>query len=95
MKIAGTWKKITESKCSKIYPELIDFKSNNIFSAKNEKESTIHPVWDSGSYDLINSDKIKISTSYDAVLTYHYEIRNGILEFKDDSECTFQYKKQK
>jgi len=93
MNITGTWKKITKSKCSEIYPEFIEFKSNNIFSAKNEKESTIHPVWDSGRYNLISSGKIKISTSYDALLTYYYEIRNGLLEFKDESDCIFQYKK--
>ncbi|HKR03727.1 MAG TPA: hypothetical protein VJY62_03755 [Bacteroidia bacterium] len=92
--ILGLWEKTTTEKCGEIYPDEIFFKENNLYSAQNLKPQKMHPVWDVGTYKMMDEKSIKISTSNDAVIDYAVKLENNILSFTDNTGCKINYKKR-
>jgi hypothetical protein len=91
--IIGKWSKISHSECSSIYPDDLEFKDDRIyrgFKGINKNEFTI---WDAGSYEILSSEQIKISTANDAEIIYTFSIKDKILNFLDQNTCKFQYQK--
>ena len=103
--IIGKWSKISfsissssssspQSDCSSIYPDDLEFKNGGIyrgFKGINKNEFT---VWDAGSYEILSTEQIKISTANDAEIVYTFSITdNNILNFLDKNKCQFQYQK--
>lgn len=100
--IIGKWSKISfsttsssspQSDCSSIYPDNLEFKNGGIyrgFKGTNKNEFT---VWDAGSYEILSTEQIKISTANDAEIVYTFSIKDNILNFLDKNKCQFQYQK--
>jgi len=100
--IIGKWSKISfssssssspQSDCSSIYPDDLEFKNGGIyrgFKGINKNEFT---VWDAGSYEILSTEQIKISTANDAEIVYTFSIKNNTLNFLDKNKCQFQYQK--
>jgi hypothetical protein len=71
----------------------LEFKDDRIyrgFKGINKNEFTI---WDAGSYEILSSEQIKISTANDAEIIYTFSIKDKILNFLDQNTCKFQYQK--
>lgn len=90
--ITGTWKKLTSSTCSQVYPKLIEFRENGLYSGTG-KEAGNAPGWDSGTWKIVSQTQIKISTVNDAIITYEFSISGDTLTFKDPNKCKFLYQR--
>jgi hypothetical protein len=90
-KLLGRWKKITDTKCSKIYPDYLEFTDMGMYTGKREQETTVHPYWDAGTYQILNEDQVKISTANDAQVIYNFSIIDGTLIFMSADKCEFKY----
>ena len=91
--IIGKWSKISQSECSSIYPDELEFKNNGIyrgFKGINKNEFTL---WDAGSYEIFSNEQIKISTANDAEIVYIFSFKDNNLNFLDKDKCKFQYQK--
>jgi hypothetical protein len=87
--LIGKWIKITKSKCSKIYPDKLEFRKNGIYLGKRKKSSP--SWWDLGDYRILNENKLKISTADDSIQKINFKIQDNKLEFIDDTLCKFSY----
>lgn len=91
MTLVGSWKKITTTKCSEIYPDNIEFQERGIYFGQKEPEAKVHPLWDSGGYEVLSDNQVKISTANDAEIIYSYSISGNVLTFVDKRGCELQY----
>ena len=92
MKIAGTWKKVTEESCAENYPDVIEFQERPRFLAK-KGPSQRFIWWDAGSYEIIADDQVKMSTASDELVTYKTNLEGNVLTFTDQHGCTFSYQR--
>jgi hypothetical protein len=92
--LIGNWEKITISTCSRVYPKVIEFRENGLFSGVGTKPGNA-PGWDVGTWEVVSSTEVKISTMNDAIITYEFSLEDDILTFVDADKCEFQYRKVK
>jgi hypothetical protein len=88
----GSWKKLTNSTCSLVYPKLIEFKADGLYSGTGMEPGNV-PGWDVGTWKIVSRNQVKISTINDAIITYEFSIYGDILTFEDPNKCKFQYQK--
>lgn len=93
--IVGTWEKITHARCDERYPERLQFSERGIYLGQSEETaaSLYHTVWDAGRYEIINAHQIKLSTSNDAEVIYHFSAAPDLLTFRDEAGCEFAYQR--
>ncbi len=90
--LTGTWRKVQETACDRPYPTVIEFKEGGLYSSEGAKPGPA-PRWDSGTWEVVGQAKARISTANDAVLTYDFTLRDGVLTFTDQQGCRFQYRR--
>lgn len=90
--IVGEWKKTTDSACSLIYPDTIQFQKNGLYYGNMDTIGTF-TQWDAGEFQVLDNTQINISTANDAIVTYRFSIENNILTFKDTTGCVFSFRK--
>lgn len=88
----GSWKRITNTSCSRAYPTQLEFRANGLYIGTGAQLS-IAPGWDNGTYEIVNLTQVKISTANDAILTYKFLIADSTLRFVAPDGCEFQYQK--
>ena len=88
----GEWRKLPGSTCAAQYPDIIQFRDNGIYSARNETSSGSHPVWDAGTYNVTAAGRIEISTANDAIVGYAFSIEKNTVTFRDPAGCEIQYR---
>ncbi|MCX8031143.1 MAG: hypothetical protein N3A59_06155 [Thermodesulfovibrionales bacterium] len=88
----GLWKKQTDLPCSQIYPIFIEFHSNGLHYSTGAKVGLLSAC-DTGSWEIINSRQIKISTISDTILAYKYLLSDDEFTFIDSQGCEFLYQK--
>jgi hypothetical protein len=88
----GAWEKITASACSRPYPDRIDFQEQGLYFGHTEPPGTF-TEWDVGTYEIISSTEVKISTANDAVIAYTFSLSSDVLTFVDPDRCEFKYRK--
>ena len=91
-RLVGTWVKLTQSDCSGVYPHRLEFRENGIYFGQKEPPGGF-TQWDLGTYEVVASDKIKISTANDALVTYEFVFLNDLLTFVDPDHCRFEYRR--
>ena len=87
----GEWRKLSGSPCAAQYPDVIQFRDNGIYSARNEGAGS-HPIWDAGTYKVTGAGRIEISTANDAIVGYAYALEKNTVTFRDPSGCEIQYR---
>lgn len=92
MNVLGRWKKITNSACSGLYPSVIDFKPNGLYSTESDPQTPIHPIWDVGTFSQ-STNQVSLSTSNDAVIAYKASQANEQLTFQAPDGCVVTYKR--
>jgi len=90
--IVGNWEKISRTACDEIYPDSIRFQDNRLYFGLKDPPGTF-TQWDVGTYEIIGSERINISTANDAIVTYRFAISNDILTFVDPGDCRFRYRR--
>lgn len=90
--LTGNWEKLTCSTCSKVYPKVIEFRENGLYSGVDAEPGDA-PGWDVGTWEIIGSTAVKISTMNDAMITYKFSLEDDILTFVDEDKCEFQYRR--
>jgi len=93
-KFIGTWEKITDLLCSQVYPTLIEFHKNGLYSGTGAQPGR-SPGWDIGTWNIVSPNQVKISTAHDAIITYEFSFSDDILTFVDPDGCEFKYQKVK
>lgn len=93
-KFIGIWEKITDLPCSKVYPTLIEFSENGLYSGTGAQPGR-SPGWDIGTWEIVSQTQVNISTVHDAIIAYKFTISNDILTFVDPDGCEFKYQKVK
>ena len=88
--LVGNWEKLSRSKCSQIYPDKIQFQETGLYFGQMEKHG-MFSQWDVGSFEVVSSNKIKISIANDAIITYEFSIQKDILTFIDQDGCEYKY----
>ena len=91
--VVGRWKKIVETECSDTYPDDLEFMANNIYFGRKGEEGTEFTLWDSGGYQIVSPNQIKISTANDAEIVYQLSFSSDILKFIDNGECEIRYRR--
>ncbi len=92
-KIVGNWEKITDSACSRPYPDGIRFQENGSYLGTKDPPGT-YTHWDVGTYDFVGPGRIEISLANDAIVGYSYAILNDVLRFVDPDGCEFDYRRR-
>lgn len=90
--LAGSWAKITDSACSRMYPAAVEFQRDGSYVAQNSPSAGFL-IWDVGAYAPDGTTHVRISLANDAVISYQYAIANNILTFIDPDGCKFQYRR--
>jgi hypothetical protein len=90
--LVGNWQKITHSACSEMYPDRIRFLEGKSYSGHKALPGTF-TQWDVGTYEVADPGQVKISTANDAIITYQFDISDGVLAFRDPDGCEFKYRK--
>jgi hypothetical protein len=92
-KLLGRWKKITNTKCSEIYPDDLEFMDKDIYVGRKGQEAVKLSYWDTGAYQILTDDQVKISAANDAEVIYKFSISANTLTFMDKDRCEFRYQK--
>jgi hypothetical protein len=87
----GEWRKLPGAACAAQYPDIIQFRDNGLYSARNERDGA-HPVWDAGTYSVTAPGRIQISTANDAIIGYAFSLQGNVVTFRDPSGCEIQYR---
>jgi hypothetical protein len=90
--LVGNWEKISRTGCDEIYPDSIRFQENGLYFGLKNPPGTF-AQWDVGTYEIVGSERINISTANDAIVTYGFAISNDILTFVDPAGCQFRYRR--
>lgn len=90
--LVGNWEKITHSACSEVYPDRIQFLEGESYFGHKDPPGTF-TRWDVGTYEIASPRKIKISTANDAIITYQFDMTDGVLAFIDPEGCEFKYRR--
>lgn len=90
--IVGKWHKLSPAECDTPYPDQLEFLKAGVYlSTPAEKAFTL---WQSGDYELVDGDRIKIQTATDAMLLYRVSLQNDkTLVFIDEKGCEFKYQR--
>lgn len=92
VKFMGIWEKTTDLPCIRVYPTLIEFRENGLYSGTGA-QSGRSPGRDIGTWEIVSPTRVKISTIHDAIIAYKFSISNDILTFVDPDGCEFKYQK--
>jgi hypothetical protein len=87
-----SWEKISRTACDELYPDSIRFQENALYFGLKDPPGTF-TRWDVGTYEVIGSERINISTANDAIVTYGFTISNDTLTFVDPDDCQFRYRR--
>lgn len=49
--------------------------------------------WDAGTFEVIDSEQIRVSTANDAIVAYGFSLSNNVLKFVDPDGCEFSYRR--
>lgn len=90
--LVGNWEKLTDSPCSRVYPKLLEFRSEGLYSGTGMEPGKA-PGWDIGTWAIVSPTQVKISTVHDAIITYEFSLSDDILTFVDPDKCEFQYRR--
>jgi hypothetical protein len=88
----GRWEKLPGPPCSETYPDHIEFRENGLYFGHREPAGT-YCLWDAGTFEVVSPSQVKISTAYDAVITYGFTTSNDVVTFVAPDQCQFQYKR--
>ncbi|MCU0527718.1 MAG: hypothetical protein MUF72_23215 [Elainella sp. Prado103] len=88
----GTWQKVTIDECSRLYPDILQFTADQLYSSQAAPDQEF-TLWDVGEYKVVSDREVKISAANDALLTYQYSLVDDRLTFQDANHCEFQYRK--
>lgn len=91
--LIGRWKKVTTTKCSEIYPDVLEFLEYGMYTGMRGEEGKEFSWWDTGEYQVLSESQVKISTANDAEITYEFSISGDVLTFTDNDGCEFQYRR--
>jgi hypothetical protein len=91
--LVGGWQKDTVGKCSKHYPDYLEFRETGTYAGRGAEDQFIQPIWDAGEYALLPENLVRISTANDAEILYQVEIFSDRLVFLDDQGCEFEYRR--
>lgn len=89
--LVGIWKRLTTTKCSEIYPDDLEFTKRGTYVGKKRQGAGEFTWWDSGEYEVLTENQVKISTANDAEIIYRFSIFGNVLTFVDEDGCEFQY----
>ena len=90
--IIGTWVKVGRTACDEMYPDSNRFQENGLYFGLKDPPGTF-TKWDVGTYEIIGSEWINISTANDAIVTYRFTISNDIFTVVDPGNCQFRYRR--
>ena len=91
--LVGRWRKFTASKCSEMYPVDLEFREGGTYQGGLGQGTQPVVFWDSGEYELLAANQVKISTANDGEIKYRFSIAHGALTFVDPDGCEFQYER--
>ena len=91
--LAGSWQKTGGGPCSAPYPDELDLLADGRYRGRKPEGAREHPIWDVGSYEIVGTGRVVISTSYDARPTYEFSLAGDILTFVDEQGCRFEYRR--
>jgi len=89
--LVGFWQRTTFSDCSRIYPQLLKFRENGLYYAQNSPDSHMI-IWDTGTYRMESSGKLRISLANDSTQLYEFFISQDTLTVVDGNNRRFSYK---
>ena len=93
--LAGRWRKVTLESCAEIYPSEMSFREGGIYLVPMEiVQQDPAPIWQSGDYELVGIDGVKIQAANDAMILYSVSATGtGNLVFTDERDCMVEYKR--
>ena len=90
--IVGKWIKVATTECDKSYPNELEFFETGIYSSTATRK--VFSLWQSGDYEIVDRNRIRIQTATDAMLVYNFSIsKEGFLIFVDQDGCEFRYER--
>jgi hypothetical protein len=90
--LVGRWQKSTDAACAVAYPKNLEFRAGGTYLSASAPES--FAIWQSGSYELVGSDRIRIQIANDAMIEYQFHLASGgRLTFVDDQGCEITYRR--
>lgn len=90
-KLVGQWKKTSSAECDQPYPAQIEFFERPRFMGKKGPGQGFI-LWDAGDYKILSADQVQIQIATDELVTYQFSIDNGVLTFRDQAGCEFEYR---
>ncbi len=76
-----------------MYPEELEFREHT-YRGRNLRDRLNVPYWDAGGYQVLEGNRIRISTANDAQIVYEFRIDGDLLTFSDPSGKTIQYRRE-
>lgn len=90
--LVGSWQKVTDSVCSRLYPNLLQFRENGLYFGQMDAQGG-YTLWDAGAYQVIEAGTLELSTANDALVRYRFWLADERLMFVDANGCRFEYQR--
>ena len=93
MQFQGNWKKVSTDPGEDAYPDEIEFNDKGLYFGRKGPGGHNYTVWDVGRYEVLGPDRVKLSTSNDAEITYPYSCANDAVTFTTPEGRRVQYRR--
>ena len=91
-KLVGEWVRSDHSACAADYAAHVRFEDRGLYFGTTEPPGGF-TWWDGGTWEIVGSGQLAMSTANDAVVTYRYRVEGDALEVTDPSGCRFRYRR--
>jgi hypothetical protein len=69
--LVGRWRKTDETPTPSPYPDVVEFFADGTYRASSERRRS---DWDEASFDVVDSDHLRVETAWDAKAMYNAEL---------------------
>jgi len=91
--LLGRWQKTTTSPWASPYPNEMDFDERGIYFGNPGPSEGAFTIWDSGGYELVDPDHLRISTATDEERTYRFSVSEGVLQVTVPEGSVLEYRR--
>ncbi len=90
--LAGEWDLIESDEPHDSYPVSIEFRDDGSYLVP--MDDGVFRLWQSGDYEIVGGEEIRIQTANDAMLSYRCRLTDDVLSFTDANGFKFSYRRR-
>ena len=90
--LTGAWTKISQDRAAASYPDQLEFGSGGLYIGRMVSGALSR--WDAGTWRLLESGTVKMSTARNGEILYQVETVGDVIAFRDPQGCEVRYRRE-